>query len=215
MGRKQEADSFLGLGYFFSGGFCTFFRRVLQLFHPGFSPDERKHDVPKDDGCESRAAQQEAGQRAKQEDVLPTVLAPVPRLDLQGKHRYLGHQKPAEEQHKEQQEERVEAQRSEEGMLPQSQRAPEERIGGRRQSDELCALARIEVELGQAKGREGRHDEGRIGQDAAQRHQLDWVVYLVEEIEDDGAGCQTEGHYVGQRIQFLTDGSGNAEGACR
>ena len=54
------------------------------------------------------------------------------------------------------------------GSHTHHQRAPEERVGRGGKSDEAQGLALVEIELGQAKGREGRHDEGHEGQHLAQ-----------------------------------------------
>ena len=39
-------------------------------------------------------------------------------------------------------------------------------------------------------------------------------MHLVEEVEEDGAWRYAEGNHVGQRVEFLSDGRGNAEGSC-
>ena len=90
-------------------------------------------------------------------------------------------------------------------MLAQHKAAPEQGIGRRRQADETEVLTLVEIELGQSQSRKRRHEECHIRHIVLQRSQRLGIVHLVEEMEKNGTWRYTEGDYIGQRIEFLTD----------
>ena len=96
-------------------------------------------------------------------------------------------------------------------MLTQHQRTPKEGVGRGGQTYELRALTRVEIELGKPQGREGSQEEGRVWQDALERHEHFGAMDFVHHPEEDGAGSHTKGDTVGQRIQLLAYGRGYSQ----
>ena len=114
---------------------------------------------------QGEGGEEQDGYAADEEDVPLLVVRPGVVLELQGQHGHFAHQQHAEEQHEKEEEDGVEFLRYEEGMLTQYETAPEEGVGWCWQADKLLVLALVEVELGKAQGREGCHQESRVGQD--------------------------------------------------
>lgn len=117
---------------------------------------------------QGKGGEEQDGNAADDEDVTLLVVRPGVVLELQGQHWHFANQQQTEKQHEKEEENGVELLRYEEGMLAQYETAPEEGVGWRWQADELLMLALVKVELGKAQGREGCHQEGRVGQNVFQ-----------------------------------------------
>ena len=176
---------------------------------------EGEQHIPWDDDRQRRQAEQQHQWHAgDEEDVLDLVATPSPLLELQGKKRYLGHEHPTAEHDERQHDGQRERDVHELGATTHDERPPEQGVGRRGQSDERGGLALVEIELGQAEGREGGDDESHVGEDAAQAVEPLGVRQLVKEGEHHRGRGHTEGDVVGQRVEFLADGRRYPQQAC-
>ena len=142
-------------------------QRACQLLLPCLCNgviDQRTYDVEHDYGRKTGEAEDaQQSDRGESEGVAQGVAVPAEVLEFEGEHRYLCHEQPArnqraaEEAPKQQGVGRV-------GGQGLGQRAPEEGVGRRGQSDKSRLLPLVEVELGKAQGRESRDEEGGVGQ---------------------------------------------------
>ena len=147
--------------------------------------------------------------------ILHLVALPAPLLEFEGKHRYLAHEQVAAHQHAHDHGHGPKGRGLEMGSHTHHQRAPEERVSRGGQSDEAQGLALVEIELGQAKGREGRHDEGHEGQHLAQGLQGRGIGHHAQFGKEHGRGSQSEGDVVRQRVELLADRRTDMEQAGR
>ena len=121
----------------------------------------------------------------------------------------------SEEAEEEEEEDCVEAQGCEERMLPKYEGAPEECVRWCGEAYELGALTSVEIEFGEPYGREGCHEECRVRQELAAGHQHLWAMDLVEEVEENAAGCDAKRDNIRQGIQLFSDGGRYSQKPCR
>ena len=99
-------------------GLATGTSRVRRFCANPWPPTRR---LEHNHGRQSAKAQWQATQATQQEDDLYAVLRPIEVLELQREQRNLGHQQQAGQEHEEEEEDGVELQRHEEGVLSYGQ----------------------------------------------------------------------------------------------
>ncbi len=142
--------------------------------------------------------------RKPDETVLYLISLPSPVLELQGKHRNLGNKNPRREEYA----------HNHHGQEPcvllqlraeaNQQRAPEERIGRRRETYEARCLASVKVELCQSDGAESRNDECEVRDKRAYRASpisaIERIFYHLQLIEYHARRRDAECDIVGKRV---------------
>lgn len=141
----------------------------------------------------------------------------LPRKALEGKHRNFTHQQPAEQQHEQEQEQRIETRTSQPCFTTRQQRPPKNRISRRRHPNESRMLTFINIKLRQTQSGESRHKESR------ERHHTEkelrahpyGISHMVEQREEHRRRSHTKGDTISQRIKFNTQLAAYAKSTSR
>lgn len=141
----------------------------------------------------------------------------LPRKALEGKHRNFTHQQPAEQQHEQEQEQRIETRSCQPCFTTRQQRPPKNRISRCGHPYESRMLTFINIKLRQTQSGESRHKESR------ERHHTEkelrahpyGIRHMVEQREEHRRRSHTKGDTISQRIKFNTQLAAYAKSASR
>ena len=154
---------------------------------------DRQNDIPCDDSGQASNSQQEQQWYAGEDkDVFDLIALPAPGLELQGEHGDFSNEQPATDKCADKNTPFHAFKADTFFLQAHDERTPEKSIGRGGQCDEAQGLTLVEVELGKAQSREGRHHKGE------ERYNRNMDMEGAEVTEYNGRWRKPEGDIVGQ-----------------